>query len=271
MTPQHHHQPTPRAPGGSPGASLTNTSRGFTLIELLVVISITATLIAITLPALGTARHTTKAIVCASNLRQLTLANLAYAHDHNQHLVPGAPNILQNLRRWHGERDTLDQPFDHTRSPLLPYFQVPAIKECPTFDTPRPGFEAGNGGYGYNQRFLGTDNPDNLRSESSARLHHAKDPTNTLHFADTAFSTDGVELIEYSFAEPPSHGPGFPASPSIHFRHHHTTNAAWLDGHQSTQTLSFTRASIYGVSQTTNQQLHLGWFGPDNNTLFDLE
>ncbi|MEQ9455465.1 MAG: prepilin-type N-terminal cleavage/methylation domain-containing protein [Phycisphaeraceae bacterium] len=253
------------------GPPPTLTHHAFTSIELLVVIAIIGVVIAITLPALGAARQATHAVVCASNLRQLTLANLAYAHDNNQHLVPGAPNFLDNLRRWHGERDTTNQPFDPGRSPLLPYFQTSAIKECPAFDTPRPGFESGNGGYGYNQRYLGTDNPDNLRSESSARLHHAKDPTNTLHFADTAFSTDGVEIIEYSFAEPPSHGQGFPASPSIHFRHHHTTNAAWLDGHVNPQTLNFTRASIYGVSQTTNQQLSLGWFGPDNNTLFDLE
>lgn len=61
---------------------------GFTLIELLVVISIIALLIAILLPALGQARSAARNSGCLSNLRQIGIANHAYAAEHNGVLPP---------------------------------------------------------------------------------------------------------------------------------------------------------------------------------------
>ena len=55
--------------------------QAFTLIELLVVISIISLLIAVLLPALSSARKTSQAIACASNLRQISLGGMAYSND----------------------------------------------------------------------------------------------------------------------------------------------------------------------------------------------
>jgi len=62
---------------------------GFTLIELLVVISIIALLIAILIPVLRSARELSQRTVCLSNLRQLTLAWVAYATEYDSKLVGG--------------------------------------------------------------------------------------------------------------------------------------------------------------------------------------
>ncbi len=57
---------------------------GWTLIELLVSTAIIAVLAALLFPVFATARHTSRASVCASNLRQLSKATLLYTNDHDE-------------------------------------------------------------------------------------------------------------------------------------------------------------------------------------------
>lgn len=70
-----------------PSRSTTRQKMGFTLIELLVVISIIALLIGILLPALASARASGRLISCKSNLRQITLAHIAYQQDYKDHFA----------------------------------------------------------------------------------------------------------------------------------------------------------------------------------------
>ncbi len=66
----------------------------FTLIELLVVVAIIALLAAILLPAMKSARESSRRAVCASNLHQIALAAHAYTDDNNTALPvhPYTPN-----------------------------------------------------------------------------------------------------------------------------------------------------------------------------------
>ncbi|MBU0676840.1 MAG: type II secretion system GspH family protein [Verrucomicrobia bacterium] len=62
--------------------------RGFTLIELLVVIAIIAVLMGLIFPTVNAAREKANAAKCRSNLRQIGIAMIAFANDHDDHL-PG--------------------------------------------------------------------------------------------------------------------------------------------------------------------------------------
>src|SRR5690606_19077336 len=75
-------------------------STGFTLVELLVVISITALLVALLLPALGKAKAAAQMSVCASNLRNITVATQLYASDWRQYGPVGLPADQSEYARW---------------------------------------------------------------------------------------------------------------------------------------------------------------------------
>jgi len=102
-------------------------ARGFTLIELLVVISILAILIALLLPALRFARRTAGGINDRSNMRQLQVAHLHYASDHDEQLIPGYR--LSDPPCWSGV--AYDRNGEPLRGPvaarypwrLAPYFE----------------------------------------------------------------------------------------------------------------------------------------------------
>jgi prepilin-type N-terminal cleavage/methylation domain-containing protein len=83
-----------------------NRSHGFTLIELLVVIAIIAILAALLLPALARAKRRSQQIVCASNLKQLSMANIMYASDFNGALMqaplPASPGPYGTYAQWLG-------------------------------------------------------------------------------------------------------------------------------------------------------------------------
>lgn len=256
---------------------------GFSLVELLVVIGVISTLVGILLPALSSARAAAQRAVCASNLRQLATAAHLYAADNQGFLPPAHLHfITQNLARWHGTRPDLNTPFDFATSPMRRQLQTPAIKACPSFvfvETTR-GFERSAGGYGYNATYLGSssgipelaslslpiDEYERRVTNVPARLAQIRKPAETVVFADTAIANP--LLIEYSFIEPPFDSSGnLRNSPSLHFRHRRQANLAWLDGHVSTEPLTFTAPK--NVYKANNAQFLLGYTGPNDNSWFD--
>jgi prepilin-type N-terminal cleavage/methylation domain-containing protein/prepilin-type processing-associated H-X9-DG protein len=67
----------------------------FTLIELLVVIAIIAILAAILFPVFAQAREQARSISCLSNTKQMALADLMYAEDYDENIVPWIQTFAQ--------------------------------------------------------------------------------------------------------------------------------------------------------------------------------
>jgi prepilin-type N-terminal cleavage/methylation domain-containing protein len=71
----------------------SKTIDAFTLIELLVVIAVIGVLVALLVPALGSAKAHAQRISCVSNLKQFGLASQLYAADYLDHLLPNMDGV----------------------------------------------------------------------------------------------------------------------------------------------------------------------------------
>lgn len=248
----------------------------FSLIELLVVVAILFILVAALVPWVARSLEAGRRAHCGSNLRQLFAANAAYAAENGSY-VAAAPDIIgPNRRRWHGVRSGGSGAFDGALGPLAKFLEDGRVRRCPSFpdyrrDAAANAFEAACGGYGYNDRGVGSR--VYLLGYTAAAMQQGmspgaiRSPAHTVMFADAAFGqpyNDPRYFIEYSFAEAyyfvgRSSGQLYgPSRPSVHFRHGGRAGVAWSDGHVSWETRTL-----------GNPASGLGWFGPADNSLFD--
>lgn len=248
---------------------------GFTLIELLVVVAIIAVLIALLLPAVQQAREAARKTQCKNNLKQLALALHNYSETYAGSLpcyriddvkfianAAAYPSVGQ-ARFWFGnvnydEPDTMKQ-LDFSKGPLAPYMETNrAAYQCPNFselqvDSVRFGQIVT--GFGFNARYLGygiTYNFSNYPSFTVGtdfkKLKDVAQLTQTIVFGDAAQVDYALSFQETWILEPPSQN--FATS---HFRHHDTTNVAFLDGHVESMKRNF-RIQVPGSNFMSDAQ-----------------
>lgn len=230
----------------------TIQSRAFTLIELLVVISIIALLIGILLPALGSAKQSAQAVICASNQRQLVTAWIMYTDDHRGYAMPHLRTQGVNRKYWYGSEDIANQTLDHTTGTLNPYLSATAgdtsVFECPNQSkgsyTNQGSTNSFTSTYGYNAYGLApsTTGYFSLYNQRTLRVSDIQRPSVQLVFADTLIVLFSGQPSNSALLDPPQlfiPGLGWREnfSPTTAFRHNKpkgegfgTTIAARADG-----------------------------------------
>jgi prepilin-type N-terminal cleavage/methylation domain-containing protein/prepilin-type processing-associated H-X9-DG protein len=99
-------------------------NRAFTLIELLVVIAIIAILAAILFPVFAQAREKARQTACLSNLKQMSLACIAYAQDYDE-MMP---------QFWYVDTAPPKKGTLSWITVIQPYAKSGALRLCPSFD-----------------------------------------------------------------------------------------------------------------------------------------
>jgi prepilin-type processing-associated H-X9-DG protein/prepilin-type N-terminal cleavage/methylation domain-containing protein len=255
---------------------------GFTLVELLVVIGIVALLISILLPALNKARDAAKTTQCLSNERQLGLATMMYAQQHNNYLCP-VSSFEWATGNTYPFGKVLQLEHDLTVSDNdIQNYQDKTIFWCPSdarfLGTSPNGYHPNwdEISYYYNllityQQWVQTNGE--LYPYFSWRMNQIKDPTACMLLVDgRSYDSSNNYVFDYEkgsyWIQPePVSGPGFSASRDADFRHSRRVNVLYVDGHAATVTRMPAAVAPEGIPDSIVTQVqdptdyYMFWYG----------
>ncbi|MHC4558421.1 MAG: type II secretion system protein [Planctomycetota bacterium] len=166
---------------------------GFTLIELLVVIAVIAALVAMILPVSRAVKQRAKAVMCESNLKQLSLALTMYGQD-NKTLPNGFDDLSHGQVEPHGgypgnpSRDKQGWWWFHFLADTLgENFEEGTVFWCPSRNIEEPFVLCGN--YGVNRAICKDAQPQNGEfAGTPLGLGQIRQAARTLLMIDSGYS-----------------------------------------------------------------------------------
>jgi len=224
----------------APDLSIRRQGGGFTLLELLVSVGVIIVFISLSLVMTGKMRESSAQSKCASQMRQLHVAVMQHALDHNGYLIPSdsgsnpkngmRANIRWYQRIWPGVLKYA--------SPLTDYIEGEAlgrISVCPNNAEQFTGHTVDGiilkSQFGWPYAVNSVVIVSSARSDDGrfVRLLDLKNPAQTPMMSDSRKGSEWGQLWEGSFVPHPNQS-------RIGTPHGGKTNVVWMDGHISTMT-----------------------------------
>jgi prepilin-type N-terminal cleavage/methylation domain-containing protein/prepilin-type processing-associated H-X9-DG protein len=208
---------------------MSRSRSGFTLVELLVVIVIIATLALLSFMGLRRMRASADAATTASVLRQLQLANVGYASDHNGQYVPMESYDENNVRSnewWQssvflayltGDPSALDKGKQTTNAPVSVLDPVVVRAKQRMWDKLFAS-------YGYNQQGMP---PAKASSDRSFKVSQVTNPSRSAAFI-TATDWKVVHASRFRWLDNPVEGKS--TDQKMAYRHNGKAIVVYYDG-----------------------------------------
>ena len=228
----------------------SNCGLAFTLIELLVVIAIIAILAGMLLPTLSRAKAKGRQTACLSNMRQIGMATMMYAGDHNDFLPYGYAYTWPGQKELYWWQD-LCRPYINSE----PVYSCPsALTHAVWTDLRPPGTpkqlvkdyicNAQGGAYSASgqQAWVGANGPFiNNWDNPSRSMAEIQDTSGTIAIFDGSTNVFEIWRLEQTDAwYNAGFGPAFqgdspdkknPTMGHVAKRHNNAYNASFCDGH----------------------------------------